>query len=462
MLQYLRGWPTPGQFKVNKLKILVVDHSMVFRAIWQRLMKRAGHEPLMCDNGASGLARIKRQRFDMICVSLSLADTDGIAFTRKVRRMAHGHDVPVILLTSVEDKRVRRRAFEAGVTDIQAKTDIQQLFKRTRRFVRDAQSASGPSSGRVLYVEDSRTVSRIMIHLLDKMQLQVDHFRSAARAWEVFDEQRHDLVISDILVEGDMSGIALVNRLRERYPDKTRLPILAMSGMDDPVRRMELFRLGVNDFINKPVIIDEARARISNLIVNKQLFDQVQQQRQQLYELAMTDPLTGLHNRNALSDFTRQHDGSRGNSAELSLILIDIDHFKQINDRHGHLAGDEVLSQIGDLLARSCRNEDFAVRFGGEELLLVLPGCPLEVATRRGEQLRSALEAMRPAGLAITASLGVTATGHGSDTSLEALIRTADRAVYKAKDMGRNRVVTLQSSLVPQPGNRPARSVDPV
>ena len=444
MLHGLRGGSAPaGKQRDNRLKILVVDHSKVFRAIWQRLMKRAGHDPLMCDDGESGLARIERERVDMICVSLSLPDTNGIEFTRRVRKMPHGHDVPVILLTSVEDKQARRRAFEAGVTDIHAKTDIQQLFNRARRFIRDGETDSDPPSGRVLYVEDSRTVSRIMIHLLDKMNLEVDHFRSASDAWEAFDEERHDLVISDILVEGEMSGIALVNRLRERYPDKTRLPILAMSGMEDPVRRVELFRLGVNDFINKPVIIEEARARISNLVVNKQLFDQVQQQRRQLYDLAMTDPLTGLHNRNALSDFTRQQDSARSDSDGLGLILIDIDHFKQINDRHGHLVGDEVLSQVGDLLTKSCRNEDFAVRFGGEELLLVLPGCPLEAATRRAEELRLALEVLEPAGLHVTASMGVSAVGPRQDIELDAVIRLADRAVYRAKSQGRNQVVSI-------------------
>jgi two-component system cell cycle response regulator len=425
------------------LKLLVVDHSKVFRAVWQRLMRRDGHEPLICGDGDSGLATVESERVDMICVSLSLPDIDGIEFTRRCRKLPQGKNVPIILLTSVGDKEVRRRAFEAGVTDIHAKTDIQQLFNRARRFISDDPDSSNPPSGCVLYVEDSRTVSRIMIHVLGKMNLEVDHFRSAADAWEHFDEERHDLVISDILVEGEMSGVALVNRLRERYPDKTRLPILAMSGMEDPVRRVELFRLGVNDFINKPVIIEEARARISNLIVNKQLFDQVQQQRRQLYELAMTDPLTGLQNRNALTDFSRQDDRSRGEDGALGLIMIDIDHFKQINDRHGHLVGDEVLGEIGELLTSSCRDDDFAVRFGGEELLLVLPGCPLEAATRRAEELRLALEVLEPGGLHVTASMGVSAIGPDSGIDIEEAIRIADQAVYRAKAQGRNQVVTI-------------------
>lgn len=425
------------------MKVLVVDHSKVFRAIWQRLVRRAGHQPLMREDGLAGLECVDGERMDMICVSLSLPDIDGIEFTRRVRGLPHGRDVPVILLTSVGDKQVRRRAFEAGVTDIHAKTDIRNLFNRARRLIRDGDTGSDPRPGCVLYVEDSRTVSRIMIHLLDKMNLEVDHYRSAADAWRSFDEDRHDMVISDILVEGDMSGVALVSRLRERYPDKTRLPILAMSGMEDTVRRVELFRLGINDFINKPVMMEEARARIGNLVANKQLFDQVQQQRRQLYDMAMTDPLTGLHNRNALSDFSRQLDGSSSpDDHALGLILIDIDHFKRINDEHGHLLGDSVLGEVGELLARSCREEDFAVRFGGEELLLILPGCPLETAARRAEQLRCALESLRPAGLHVTASFGVSATRAGQCAELDAVIGAADRAVYEAKSAGRNRVVS--------------------
>jgi two-component system cell cycle response regulator len=293
------------------------------------------------------------------------------------------------------------------------------------------------------------------------MNLEVDHFRSAAEAWECFDESVHDLVISDILVEGDMSGLALVGKLRERFPDKTRLPILAMSGMDDAVRRVELFRLGVNDFINKPVIMEEARARIGNLIVNKQLFDQVQQQRRQLYELAMTDPLTGLHNRNALSDFSRDLADSRQAGSGVGVILIDIDHFKQVNDRHGHLIGDEVLSRIGDLLARSCRDRDFAVRFGGEELVLVLPGCPLDAAVRRAEELRVALQDLNPGGIHVTASFGVSAAPAGSDLELEDVIQAADRAVYQAKARGRNQVVSRDSAATRGPkGPLPATGND--
>jgi len=419
------------------VKILVVDPSKVFHALWQRLVLKAGHDPLMARDGKSGLTLLERHSVDMICVSLSLPDTDGISFCRRARAMANGFAVPIILLSSVQDNRVRRKALEAGITDIHPRAEVEQLFQRARRIT--GRHSDEKLSGRVLYIEDSPTVSRIMIHLMRHMNLEVDHYRSAADALKNFSESRHDLVISDILVEGEISGVSLVSRLRERQPDKTRLPILAMSGLEDQIRRVGLFRLGINDFISKPVIMEEARARISNLVVNKQLFDQVQKQRHQLYEMAMTDPLTGLYNRNSLNEFGQQLSRQTSENQPLSVILIDIDHFKQINDNHGHLVGDQVLTEVGELISECCRDEDLAVRFGGEELLLILPHCPMSVATERAELLRERLEQLQPAGLHVTASLGVTGS-EMLEVDLEALIRRADQAVYQAKERGRNRV----------------------
>ena len=423
------------------MRVLFVDHSKVFRSVWERMMLHAGHEPLIANDGMTGLRMLQEQPVDFICVSLSLPDIDGIRFTRQVRTMPQGRGVPIILLSSAQDQRVRKRAFEAGATDVCPKTRIEELFQRAARLTSNMETRL---TGRVLYVEDSRTVTKVMTALIESLGLKVDHFVSAAEAFEAFDDKRHDLVISDILVEGEMSGIALVSQLRQEFPDKTRVPILAMSGMDDEIRRVELFRLGINDFISKPVIREEAAARISNLVVQKQLFDQVQKQRIQLYEMAMTDPLTGLYNRNSLAEFAGKIvAAAERHEMHLSLIVIDLDHFKQINDDHGHLVGDQVLASIGQLLLSNCRTEDFAVRFGGEEILMILPHCQLEDAEKRACDLVGQIEKLKPAGITVTASMGVTAHRPDQPIDFEQLIRTADQAVYQAKTNGRNQVVTL-------------------
>lgn len=425
------------------MNILVVDHSKVFRALWRRLALKGGHEPIMVASARDGLELIRQGGIDLVCVSLTLPDMDGIEFCRQVRGTRRGRHLPLIILTSTEDKQARSDAFEAGVTDIYPKTKIDELFAQAGSFVQGDRKSI---SGHVLYIEDSQVVAHVMLRTLKELGLEVDHYKSATEALEAFKRNHYDLIVSDILVEGEMSGVGLVRHIRELVPDKARLPILAISGMDEPSRRIELFRLGINDFVSKPVVEEELVARASNLISNKQLFDQVQAQRRHLYELAMIDQLTGLYNRNSLSEFaSKAFTQANRHDQRLSLILIDIDHFKHINDTRGHLVGDEVLAAVGDALRENCRNEDFAVRFGGDELMLILPHCGLIGAEQRAEELRQKFETLEPGGVPVTVSIGVTARSKGVETTMEDLFRIADKAVYRAKEAGRNRVVALSA-----------------
>lgn len=438
------------------MNILVVDHSKVFRAMWQRTAAAAGHEPIMVTDGGQGLDTLRNRVVDLICVSLRLSDMTGIEFCRQARAMRGVGRIPILLMTSAEDKAIRHAAFEAGVTDIHPRTDVEHLFRHATQFLEGAIRAC---SGRVLYVEDSNTVAAVMLRVLGEMNLEVDHYTSATEACEAFDAERYDLVISDILVDGEMSGVGLVRSIRAACPDLMRTPILAISGIEDKNRRIELFRLGINDFINKPVLDEEVRARVTHLITNRQLIEQVEDQRRHLYELAMTDQLTGLYNRNSLAEFAgRALAEAERHDLPLSVVLIDIDHFKEINDAHGHLVGDEVLAAIGELLLENTRTEDFAVRFGGEELLLILTHCELADAATHAERIRARIEGMHPCELEITASLGVAARPLGKTVAFEQLLRQADEAVYEAKEHGRNRVVTAPGAT--RPGNKTSVSPD--
>ena len=426
------------------MNVLVVDHSKVFRALWRRSAAAAGHEPIMANSGGAGLETLRNRVVDLVCVALKLSDMSGIDFCRQARAMRGVGRIPILVMTSADDKAVRHAAFEAGVTDIHPRSDVEHLFRHVQQFV---EGAIRTCSGRVLYVEDSNTSATVMLRLLRAMNLEVDHYVSASEARDAFDAQRYDLVISDILVEGEMSGIGLVRSIRAACPDQMRTPILAISGLEDKNRRIELFRLGVNDFISKPVVDEEVRARVTNLITNRQLIEQVEDQRRHLYKLAMTDQLTGLYNRNSLAEFAgRALAEAQRHDLPLSVVLIDIDHFKIINDTHGHLVGDEILSGIGELLLENTRREDFAVRFGGEELLLILTHCGAEDAVMHAERIRARIEQLRPCDLDVTASLGVAARPQGAKVEFEQLLNAADVAVYEAKENGRNRVATAREA----------------
>ena len=423
------------------MHILIVDHSKVVRTVWNKMVADLGHQSLTVSSAEEALGVLQDQEVEFICASLSLPGTNGIGFCRQVRALPDHHKTPFILLTSTQDRTLRQEAFEAGVTEIQEKMDKEQLEARLKQYLSEEQQEL---TGRVLYIEDSMVAAHIMIKILRHMNLQVDHFRSADEALASFEKYDYDLIVSDILLEGVMSGVGLVNRVRSYLSDKRRVPVLALSGMDETSRRIELFRLGVNDYIAKPPVEEEVRARVRNLIISKQLFDRVQAQSRQLYQLAMQDPLTGLANRTALNESGSKYFSEASEyDAPLSLLIIDLDHFKAINDNHGHTAGDNTLAKVGAMLKKSCRENDLAARVGGEEFILLLNNCGVEEATKQAEKIRKDIEKLKPDGIGVTASIGVTSRPLGKDVGFDDLFKVADRAVYEAKNQGRNRVVTM-------------------
>ncbi|MGB9430412.1 MAG: diguanylate cyclase [Gammaproteobacteria bacterium] len=420
------------------MNILIVDHSKVFRTVLHKMVAGLGHNAISVPTAEEALDVLHKESVGMVCAALTLPGMDGITLCQQLRALPQYLKTPYILLTSTEDQRLRHEAFEAGVTEIQERTEASELTDHLSRFF---QEESQDVRGRVLYIEDSQVASHIMIKLLTLMNLHVDHFRMADEALEAFEKQDYDLIISDILLEGSISGVGLVNRVRNLSTPKRRVPILALSGMDDPSRRIELFRLGVNDYATKPPLEEEVRARVRNLIINKQLLDQVEKQSHQLYQLAMKDQLTGLYNRNSLREFAPKYFSNAARyDYPLSLLVIDLDHFKNINDSHGHLAGDKALAKTGEMLRRACREGDLAARVGGEEFVVLLNHCGTEDARRRAEHICTAIAELRPEGVSVTASIGVTGRPHGRDVKFEELFKVADHAMYEAKKQGRNRV----------------------
>ena len=201
-------------------------------------------------------------------------------------------------------------------------------------------------------------------------------------------------------------------------------------------------KIGANDYVAKPVVNEELVARLTNLITQKKLFDQVEMQREKLHMLAMTDQLTTLYNRHFLSDMApRRLKEVERHGFGLSLIVVDIDHFKQINDVYGHEAGDTVLKEVALVLKNNCREEDMAVRLGGEEFVVLLPHCFREGAINKAEFFRKEIESLSPLNINVTASFGVTSIEGKSKIEFSEMFHSADKALYSAKENGRNQVV---------------------
>ncbi len=298
---------------------------------------------------------------------------------------------------------------------------------------------------RILLVEDSQTTATLLSRYLSD-HYQLVHARDGEEAWRLLLEN-HDieLVITDIEMPR-LNGHQLLVRIRRSGDARIRnLPVIVMTAAGDHVDRNMAFMNGANDFITKPIDEIELQARVAVHQKLARTIRELEASRRALIEQATTDSLTGLKNRRAFFENGQKYLSlARRYHTELSVILLDIDHFKRINDTYGHHAGDEVLVACANVLLRLTRNEDTVARLGGEEFALLLPDTNRLGAAVLAERIRAAIEKERiMAGGAIiplTVSIGIASYDTDGTESVDQLVNVADRRLYLAKQHGRNRI----------------------
>jgi two-component system, cell cycle response regulator len=253
-----------------------------------------------------------------------------------------------------------------------------------------------------------------------------------------------DAVLCDLELPG-FDGEKLL-AVKEQRPELADTPVLFVSANRDPTRKARLLERGASDTIEKPYHPAELLARLGVHLRLRQLRSELREKNQQLERLSVTDALTGLRNRRFAEWFLGgELERSRRHGNPLSVLLVDLDHFKRVNDTHGHAAGDEALRHVAGLLAQQVRKTDVCARWGGEEFLMGLAQVPLDGALALAERQRVAVEAsplVLASGVrvAITVSIGVAGVA-ATERSHHDLVAAADRALYEAKGGGRNRVV---------------------
>ena len=251
----------------GRRKVLLVDASKTFQSLFTAALDRDDCELLVCNDGQAALDLIGGQYIDFVCSSFYLRDMEGVELCRRVRELTRYASKPFVLLTTVDNATVMSQALPAGVTDIFHKHDVEQLLAFIQRFP----SQHARIAGRVLYVEDSASQRQALTAILERKGLSVTAFASADEAWLDFQAQDYDLVLTDIVLDGAMSGLSFVNQIRRQIGAKGDTPILAVTAFDDKTRRIELFNLGVTDYILKPVAEEELFVRIRSLLATRQL-----------------------------------------------------------------------------------------------------------------------------------------------------------------------------------------------
>jgi two-component system cell cycle response regulator len=429
------------------LNALVIDSSSYYSEQLSELLAASGFDVDVTYTGSEGLEKAAQSRYRLVCCADNLKDYASSEFCSQLRALSGYEFATVLVLTEQDNSKLLKQALLAGATDIFSKHDITEMETYLTRL---SQRESRQLSGRVLFIEDSRVLQTIIIDLLTDMGLDVDAYNYAESAWEAFQGGDYDLVITDIMLEGIMSGITLVRKIRRMQSEYGNVPIIATSGFDNMSRKIELFHLGVNDYVSKPIVREELRQRVFNHVTSFQTLRELRTQQQSLYSLAMLDETSGLFNRHALREFAGKYFSEAYRfERTLCLAVMDVDHLKQINEEHGFERGDSLLGELGAWLKRHVRDVDLIARWAGDELVFLLPDCTLDSANGLMDRMLERIRKLKPAGIKLTVSVGVAELDRDRNDNLNSLFERADKAMYQAKMAGRDCVVTYQQDAEP-------------
>ena len=415
-------------------------------------------------NGRTALQIADSELPDVILLDVMMPRMDGFEVCRQLKANPRTVDLPVVMVTALSEVGDRLRGLEVGADDFLTKpvNDI-ALFARVRslarlkrmmeewrlregicgRFAgREITTAEDSGPAQILIIEEDQFAAARMVATLHTVA-QAATCPSCAEAQMLLDGGT-ELIIASLSTASD-EPFRLVTQCRasEAY---RQLPILLIGDDSDLHRLAKGLELGANDYLIRPVDRNELLARTGTQVRRKRLQDRLEENYQHSLSLALTDELTGLYNRRYLFAhldelIERVNHGGTG----AAVLLFDIDHFKQVNDTHGHAAGDDVLRKLAARATNSVRSVDLVARLGGEEFVVVMPETDIASAAEVAERLRLAVAkepfTVRASGkeLAATISIGVAAAEGGDDR--DRLLRRADEALYSAKTAGRDRVI---------------------
>jgi diguanylate cyclase (GGDEF)-like protein len=307
-------------------------------------------------------------------------------------------------------------------------------------------------AARILVVEDSRTQAEWLSEVLKREGYEIALAADGREAIRRVRTDPPDLVLLDMILP-DMDGLEVLRVIKAKS-DEHFIPVILLSVKSDLESRVAGLRIGADDFLAKPFAGAEIQARAAAMLRIKSLQDQLRAAKGQLERLSITDGLTGLYNHRHFEErLAEEFRRSQRYGDPVSLMMLDLDHFKEVNDRFGHPFGDRVLREAAELIRTSIRDPDICARYGGEEFAIILPKTHLQGALAVAERMFKSLRAKRyavdcagePSVLAVTASVGIATFPSKDVSSPELLVKLADEALYRAKRGGRNTICLHQA-----------------
>ncbi len=449
-------------------RILVVDDIVTNIKLLEVRLLAEYFDVLQATNGPQAIAICEESLCDMVLLDAMMPGMDGFEVCRHLKSSPSTAHIPIIMVTALDQPSDRVRGLDAGADDFLTKpVDEVALIARVRSLSRLKLSVdelrtramtsailgvqntfvqaiqNDGLNGRILLVDDRpASADRIVSALSKHHTINVEPvpqeaiFRCA--------EGNYDMVIVSLGLR-DYDGLRLCSQLRTL--ERTRhIPILLIADMDDRQKVLRGLDLGVNDYLSRPIDRNELMARVRTQMRRKRYAEALREDVQASIEMAVVDPLTGLKNRRYLeTHLASLLEQAVSHNRPLAILILDIDHFKMVNDSFGHEAGDDVLRGFSQRVKRVIRTSDLMCRLGGEEFVVIMPDTTPDVAAVIAERVRGSVQAepfrlqdSDSAGVPITVSIGLAFTS--KDSSPDTLFRRADKALYRSKNDGRNRV----------------------
>jgi two-component system, cell cycle response regulator len=448
-------------------RVLVVDDIPANLRLLEARLSAEYFDVLTACSGAEAIDICERERVDVVLLDVMMPEMDGFETCRRIKANPKTHHVPIVLVTALDQVSDKVRGLQGGADDFLTKpVDEIALVTRVKNLARLKMLTDEMLMRALTGRQNGMSEDAALIKALSEERARIlvvdDEPRAAERFEEWLSPLHEPLAVRDphdalrLLAEKEFDLLIVSLRLsnadalrlcsQTRSLDRTRhLPIIVLVEPGDEARLLRALDMGVNDYVMRPLDRNELLARVRTQVKRKRYSDHLRNRLEESIEAAMIDPLTGLHNRRYMECHlaTLVEDAQR-NSAHLSVLLADIDHFKQVNDTYGHDVGDAVLREFSVRFRRNTRGIDLACRFGGEEFIVIMPDTSMSRAYQVGERLRVAIAAdafqVHPGlGIHLTASVGIATLECPEDTP-ETVFRRADSALFAAKRRGRNRV----------------------
>jgi two-component system cell cycle response regulator len=450
-------------------RVLIVDDVRTNLKLLEVRLSAEYFEVVTATSGPEAIDIAERGLCDIILLDVMMPGMDGFETARRLKSSPATLHIPIVMVTALDQPADRVRGLEAGADDFLTKpvndlaliTRVRSL-SRLKMVIDELRMRAvtsheiGVTTDVIDMVNETGAGGRVLI--VDDRPSSYDRLQTALSADQTVDVESNPQEALFRLAEGNYDMLLLSLELSEfdalrlcgqvRSLERTRhLPILLTTEPGDQARLLRGLDLGANDYIVRPIDKNELVARVRSQVRRKRYTERLRDSVQTSMELAVTDALTGLYNRRYMeSHVGTLVDRSAARGKSLSVLLLDIDYFKSINDTWGHDAGDDVLRDFSDRLRACIRGIDLACRYGGEEFVVVMPDTDIGVATMVAERIRRRVAGdMFPIqrgekSIEVTISIGIAARSTPEDTAAM-ILKRADEALYRAKRDGRNRVV---------------------